>query len=159
MLAALIAIAGCGSDEPSEPEPPQVDASAYAELIGWSLPAAPEDGEDPEVVFVTSLNDEVLSLETQVSVIDSLAEAFDVRFVDQYEEILDTGDATAPPNDDGTLVGVGTITREAPHTVRVEVYHDANTVEAFLVTLTNVDDEWEVEGAEAVEREVLVGPE
>ncbi len=111
------------------------------------------------MVYVAGVGDTALSLEDQVAVIEGLAATHDVRFVDNFAAAVDPDLPGSPPKDDGVLIGVGTITADSPHTVRVEVYIDADRIEAQLVTISNHAGEWVIDVVEPVEPEVLVGDE
>ncbi len=164
MVAALLG-ACSGDDDGGDPQ--AVGAATYAAVISEFLPpsdAEPDDDDRP-VVYVAPLNDP-LSLEDQVAVIDAVAETFDLRFVDDLSaafEIEEDGDGDA--RDDAVVLAIGRIPAESPHTVRVEVYPDADRITAELVTVvvagTDADGAvvWRVDHVEQVEPEGLVGDE
>jgi hypothetical protein len=135
-----------------------VGAATYAAVIArFVTPAA--NTEPPRVAFVTAVGDEPLSLDDQVAVIDALAATHDVRFVDEPGAAFDPDLPDAPPKDDGVLIGVGKISGESPHTVRVEVYTSNDRIDAQLVTLSWNSDSWQIDSVEPVEPEVLIGDE
>jgi hypothetical protein len=157
VAAALVLIGACDGAVAVDDEQ-AVDAGTYAAVIDRFVPAAPAS-ESLRVAFVTAVGDEPLPLDDQVAVIDALADTHDVRFVDQPADAFDPDVADAPPRDDGVLIGVGKISGESPHTVRVEVYSAADQVVAQLVTLSWHDEAWRIDSVEPVEPEVLVADE
>ena len=117
---------------------------------------------DPEilpVVYVAGLGATEMSLEDQMNVIDGFDATHKVRFVDDFAAAVDQDAPGSPPKDAGVLIGIGKITPDPPHTVRVEVYVDADRVEAQLVTVAYSAGAWVIESVEPVEPEVLVGDE
>lgn len=154
LLAALLWSApACGDDEPDAVPP---GAEAYAMVIRRFLPPALDDDSLP-VVYVTPVNGEALALELQVAVIEALADVGDVRFVDDAGAAVDEDSSDQPPRDEGTLVGLGRFSAEAPYTVRVELYRGLDRVDGRLLTVRNTDGNWIVIGSETVTPEVLVG--
>lgn len=156
-VLALTGFAGCGSGSPRTPAD-TIDAVTYTAVIGRFVPA-PLDPEVPGIVYVTGSGATEMSLEEQVSVIDSFANTHEVRFVDDFAAAVDTDAPGAPPRDAGVLIGVGRISVEVPHTVRVEVYVSADRIEAQLVTVSYRQGAWVIDSVEPVEPEVLVGDE
>lgn len=151
---ALVAAACDRGDE--EPPGVDIDASTYVAAIEGFLPTDP-DPDDRPVVYVVPVADDALALGTQVAVIDALAETHDVRFVDSPEAAVDEGSADEPARDGGMLLGVGVVSVESPHTIRIEVYEDRDEVAAHLVTVAVRGGLWQAVGDEPVEPEVLVG--
>jgi hypothetical protein len=151
---SAVAICACGGDD--DPQPVAVDASTYVAAIDEFLPPSADPEERP-VVFIVPVADESLALETQVAVIDALAETHDVRFVDDPAAAVDDGIEGEPTRDGGTLLGVGVVTAVEPHTIRVEVYRERGEVEAHLVTVAVRGERWVAIDDVAVEPEVLVG--
>lgn len=155
-LAGVLAFAvgACGGDD--DPRPVAVDASTYVAAIDEYLPPS-ADPEDRPVVFIVPVADESLALETQVAVIDALAETHDVRFVDDPAAAVDAGVEGEPAREGGTLLGVGVVTETEPHTIRVEVYREREEVDAHLVTVAVRGERWVAIDDVPVEPEVLVG--
>jgi hypothetical protein len=146
--------AACGAE--NTPAGPAIDAAAYSAVIAQFLPAPSTDPDLRRVVYVAGVSDETLSLDDQVAVIDGFSATHDVRFVDDFAAAVDQDLPGAPPKDDGVLLGLGKITGDPPHTVRVEIYVDADAIDAELVTISNRSDTWVVDSIEPVEPEVLV---
>lgn len=153
-MAGLVACGPADSLDTGE----GVDAATYVAVIGRFLPA-PTNPEQLRVAYVAGVADAVLSLEDQVAVIEAFAATHDVRFIDDFAAGVDPGLPGSPPRDDGVLIGVGKITGDSPHTVRVEVYIDADRIEAQLVTVSYREGAWVIDSVEPVEPEVLVGDE
>lgn len=148
----------CG--EPSEAEEPVVGADAYVAAIDEFLPPPPADETEPlPVVFITPVGPESLALDDQVAMIDLLAATHDLRFVDDPAAAVIEREGDAPPRDDGLLLGLGTLPHQAPFTVRVEVYNDADTIDAYLVTVVHRAETWRAVSTEAVDPEGLGGDE
>lgn len=154
----LLVGSACTGDDESVDSVPEIGADTYVAAIERFLPPS-TDPELPPVVYVVPVAGEALPLDTQIAVIDTLAETHDVRFVDDYDAAVDGNAEDDPPRDHGTLIGLGTVTEEAPHTVRVEVYRERDQVEGHLLTLEPEGDRWVVVLAETVAPEVLVGGE
>lgn len=159
----------CAEVEPSTRGETPVPVAAYIAVVNEHLPPLPppagddEPPPEPPVVFIAAIGDSSLSLADQVAVIDSVAETHDVRFVDTPGAAIDGDLPDAPARDGGVLIGLGVMRAEAPHTVRVEIYRDADDVTGRLVTVDvdegddDVGTVWFVAEAEDVEPEVLVG--
>ncbi len=156
-VLALTGLTACGSTSPPTADD-TIDASTYAVIIGRFLPP-PLDSDVPPIVYVAGSTAIEMSLEDQVTVIDSFAATHEVRFVDDFAAAIDSESPGSPPKDAGVLIGVGKISPESPHTVRVEVYVDADRIEAQLVTVAYRRGAWVIENVEPVEPEVLVGEE
>jgi hypothetical protein len=159
-VGVALAAAGCGSDDARDETVP-IGADAYEVLLAEFLPPAPADEElDRPVVYVAPLG-APLSLDLQVAIIEAVAPTHDLRFVDDVAAAVvdDDGDGDATPRDDGLLLGMGTIPENAPHTVRVEVYHGVDQVLAYRLTLIEQDATWRVETSEPVDPEGLVSDE
>jgi hypothetical protein len=154
-IALALAAGACGGGG-EEPPRADIDASTYVAAIEGFLPTDPDPDNRP-VVYVVPVADEALALGTQVAVIDALAETYDVRFVDSPGAAVDEGSADEPARDGGMLLGVGVVSVEPPHTIRIEVYEDRDEVAAHLVTVALRGGLWEAVGDEPVEPEVLVG--
>jgi hypothetical protein len=141
---------------PDDVEPVEFGADVYVLVISRFLPEPVEPDVRP-VVYVTPVSGDPLDLDTQVAVIDALADTHDVRFVDEPAAAVDDGDTADAPRDEGTLIGVGRISALPPHRVRVERYEDRDRVSANLLTLGPTADGWTVVTSEQVTPEVLGG--
>lgn len=153
MLATAVVACG-GGDEGDDPV--AITAAAYSAVIDEFLPPDGFDDELP-VVYVARLGEEAFPLEDQVAMLERVQDTHDLRFVDDIAAALDDQDLDESPRDDGLLIGVGTISARPPHVVRVEVYEDADRVDASKVTLSLRNDEWRVDTSEPVDAEGLVG--
>lgn len=168
ILGVILAVVGVSACDPAQKPIAENSGdipSAYAAVLHDVLPTIPATTEpetsEPEttdedhgaVVFVREFADEPLSLDEQVVVIDSFAPDREVRFIDKVDAAFD-GDHTV---DSGHVVGLGQLTREPPHTLRVEVIDPDLDLSALVVTLDWQDDEWRIVAREEVEPEVLHG--
>jgi hypothetical protein len=145
-----------GVSPPTQPPPIEIGADAYVTVITRFLPPS-LNPESLPVVYVVPVSGDALSLETQVAVIETLAQGYDIRFVDQPTAALDGASDGEPPRDAGTLIGLGRIAPDPPHQVRVELYRGRDRVNGHLLTLRNEGGVWVVADAETVTPEVLVG--
>lgn len=157
LFVAVALVAGCGSSSPPAVAD-QVDATTYTAVISRFVPPS-IDPDDVRVVYLAGVGPTEMSLEDQIAVIDGFADTHEIRFVDDLAAAVDSDLPGSPPRDDGLLIGVGKITSESPYTVRVEVYKDADRIEAQLVTVVRRGGDWVVESVEPVEPEVLVADE
>lgn len=153
----MAACGGGGTPGPTDPAPVDVPAEAYATVVERYL--SPPDVEDERtVVYVVPVSGDALSLDTQVAVVNELAELYDVRFVDDVDAAVDDDSTDVPPRDEGMLIGLGRISADPPHTVRVELYRERDRVTGHLLTLDHdAGDHWVVVGDESVAPEVLIG--
>lgn len=166
-LGGLVAgVAGC--DRAASEEPPPADDSAepgadtYATAIARvvDIPDEPP-ASTPEplpVVYVVPIAAS-LSIEDQASVIDTFSASLDIRFVDALAAAVDADLPGRPPRDDAVVLGLGPIEPDPPHRLRVEQYHSAKDVEATLLTLAHVVDQWVVTTTETVPAEALTDAE
>jgi hypothetical protein len=141
-------------------EPGAVTADAYVAALSEFLPDAAVANEDPPIVYVVPIGDGALDLDTQVAVIDALAERWDVHFVDDAQAAIkadDDDDDDAEPRGETYVLGIGTIKAVPPHTVRIEQYTDASRSQAHRVTLVEHNGTWRIDSVAMVEPEVLVG--
>lgn len=158
VLSALVAMACSGDPDPAVPtttSAPEPNAEAYGAALGVILEDTEPPDTDRTVVYVVPL-DEGVDIDTQASVIDRFAEAYDVRFVDDLGAAVVGDDDRRPPRDDGIVVGLGTITLQPPHRVRLEQYVAVDDVRATRVTLELAASGWTVSRTEPVAAEVLV---
>ena len=156
LFVAAMGLVACGGGGDDVTSPP-IGPDAYVLVLDEFLPEPPTDPDaERPVVYVAHLGDEIFSLDDQVAMIDAVAETHDLRFVDDADAAVDDREDSAPPRDDGLLLGIGTITATPPHLVRVEVYNEADAVEAHLLTLTERAGTWRVETSEPVDPEGLV---
>lgn len=159
-LAPLLVWLASSCGEPAAVGRPVVGADAYVAAIAEFLPPAPVDEAEPlPVVFVTPVGPESLALDDQVAMIELLADTHDLRFVDEPGAAVIDGEGDAPPRDDGLLLGLGTLPQEPPFTVRVEVYADADKIDAYLVTVAEQAGTWRAVSTERVDPEGLGGEE
>jgi hypothetical protein len=152
--ALTLALLACTA----RPEPGDITAEAYVAALSEFLPEPAGADEDPPIVYVVPIGDRALDLDTQVAVIDALAEQWDVHFVDDAQAAInaDGDDDDGAPSRESNVLGIGTIKAMPPHTVRIEQYTDAAFSQAHRVTLVERNGTWRVDSVAAVEPEVLV---
>jgi hypothetical protein len=156
LFGLLVATACGGGDADADGDRVGKMGEAYVAVLTSVLPATTTAEEDPlPVLYVWEFTEAPMSLDDQVVVIDHFDDTHDVRFVDHFDAAVDVDLPTTPPRDEGLLVGLGAIPADAPHTVRVEFYEDADTISAVLVTLVSVQDAWTVTDEEPVAPEAF----
>jgi hypothetical protein len=157
LALGLLAATGCGSGS-ADADADHVDrlGEAYVAVLSSVLPdvVTTEDDSLP-VLYLWEFAEVPMSLDDQVVVIDQFDDTHDVRFVDQFDAAVDADQPTIPPRDEGLLVGLGPIPVDSPHSVRVELYENADEVTALLVTLVTTDDNWTVTEEEPVTPEAF----
>ncbi len=156
-MLAISALPACGSTQ-TPAVTNQVDNNTYVAVISRFVPPS-IDADSLRVVYLAGTGMNAMSLEDQILVIDRFASTHDVRFVDELSAAVDSEAPGSPPRDEGVLIEIGAISNESPHIVRVEVYTDADRIDAQLVTLAFRQGDWEIELVEPVEPEVLVEDE
>ena len=161
VIAALLA-AGCGDDEPSAGEDPTerlvgiYSATVTAVVAQSDVPS--DDGEDDDggdegkdedttrTVFLQAHEDNEISAEVQVGVVNELDDWANVRFIDDLEEAVDESVDGAPVRDHGVLIGLGPATEGAvTSTLVADQYVSATQTMVFDVSLRRRSGEWTVE--------------
>ncbi len=136
--AAAITVSSCGDDSGGK-DTSSRESDVYAAIVG-DVAAAETAGESTPVVYVAPLgNEKPIPLSVQVAVVDSVADAAVVRFVDKADQAINQSDDSRPVLDDAVLVRLGEVP-ESGVTVNVpgELYRtkaDASPV-VFLVNET-----------------------
>jgi hypothetical protein len=81
----------------------------YAAIV-TSVAGAEAADESTPIVYVAPLgNDKPIPLNVQVAVVDSVADAAVLRFVDKAEQAINQDDDTEPVIDDAVLVRLGEV--------------------------------------------------
>ncbi len=158
VATVALAVTGCGRSPQGSDGGPPLGGGAYVAALRPFLPPPPAPvprDQKRDVVFVVPLDGDALPLEVQIEVVGAFADGYDVRFVDDIDAAIDEQDAHRPPQEGGLLVGVGPVTADPPHTVRIELYWNDDLVEGHQLTLARSDDGWEVTGDEPVTAEAL----
>jgi hypothetical protein len=158
-LAVLVVggLAAC-ADTTDGDDLPTVGAIYGAVFRQLDLPGG-EDGE-AAIVYVVERNEQPLSLDQQVEVIQELEDDFDVRFVDEIEAAAEVGeDGSIGPPLDGSLVAVGPAKAAEDDDdlviVRAEIMSSADVTDAWQFSLRGVDEVQVVDSTET-EPELLV---
>jgi hypothetical protein len=162
LVAGLSLATGCDRATSEEPPPadnsPEPGADTYIAAIASVIEgpdAPPAEAPDPlPVVYVVPI-DGAMGIDVQASVIDSFSATHDVRFVDELGAAVDAGAPGQPPRDDAIVLSVGTVDPTPPHLLRIEQYHSDIDIDATLLTLAFLVDQWVVLTAEPVPAEAL----
>jgi hypothetical protein len=168
-LAVFLTVGGLalavGCDRATSEEPPPADSSpepgadAYAAAIAEVVEVPeepPVEAPDPLPILYVVPIDGSLGIDAQASVIDALAVWYDVRFVDELAAAVVADAPGRPPRDEAIVLGVGPIDPNPPHLLRIERYHTVIDIDATLLTLAYVVDNWVVIAAEPVPAEALI---
>lgn len=157
--AAVLVTSGlsaCSASRTEADDKIEAVGAAYVAVLDRVLPELePVDDDSLPVLFLWEFSEVPMSLDDQVVVIDEFDDDFNVQFVDQFDAAVDPDLPAIPPRADGLLIGLGPITVDAPHTIRVEFYENADLTSAILVTLMVTDGTWTVTDEEAVEPEAF----
>jgi hypothetical protein len=146
--AAVMAVSACSTSPDSSDER---TAGVYAAVIRAVAEEGPADfraleGHDDRVVYAGPLGDEVeIPLEVQVAVVEALRENdyATVRFVDDWEEAVDTDDTTEPVLEEGVLVLLGEVPEDGtPLAVDVQLYVNSFYEVGFAAEVTDDADVW-----------------
>lgn len=160
-MGTLLLVSACG--ESANPDSAERSATIYGAVIedlADDVVGSGTENEDLPIVFVEALNPDGIELEVQVEVIASLAEIYDVRFIDDIDEAVDVDLDHRPVREGSALVGLGAIVVDGTADVRGEVYSQTDQVLAFRYSLRPVGDgTWAIAGTpESVEPEGFVSP-
>lgn len=143
VTAALLA--GCGDASGQE----QTAAEIYAAAIRWLV----DDGRDSEPVegervFVESVDEAGIPLAVQADVVNLLEDELSVRFIDAWEEAIDTAEPGDPVRDAGVLIGLGAVDVEERSPVRIYVdrYRHLLDVAAYDMLIERRAGRWRVTG-------------
>ena len=152
LVAMALAVGACDSeDSPTT----QRDAEVYGAVIRTLAPEDPGelDAEVDELdttVYVGPLDDDDdISLEVQVEVVDDLEDFATVTFVDSQDEAIDDAEEGEPVLDDGVLLLLGAVPTDRAPTVDAERYVDVNDAARYRVTLKQENEEWTVRNVQA----------
>ena len=124
-------------------------SAVYGAAIRWLIDDAVNEGLEPleGTIYVKPLGDGI-SLKVQVGVVEALGERVPIRFIDDMEEAVDTGNPGDPVRGGGLLLGVGDIAPAERDQVGlyVERYRDLHRTVAYELALAAVDARWRVVG-------------
>lgn len=136
---------------------PSASAIVTAVFRELDLPAPIDD--DVSIVYVVEFDDEPLSVDDQVAVIQELADEYDLRFVDEIEAVAGIAeDGSYTPPLDGPLVAIGQLNDDRDVVVvRAEVMSSTADADAWQISLRGTDDV-RVVAIEETEPELLVAP-
>lgn len=153
LLLATVAIAtillvGC-NDEPSPDDPNQRLIDIYSvvipEVATFDHPDLTVDEPVETVVYVAPQENVSINIDVQLGVVRNLEEWADIRFIDEFDEAIATGEPNQPVRDNSVLVGLGPVSEG---TTEVEVvadrYEFADQYTTFNLTLVRRAGEWSV---------------
>ncbi len=102
----MLGVSSCGDDS-SGKDTASRESDVYAAIV-TSVAAAETVDESTPIVYVAPLgNEKPIPLNVQVAVVDSVADAAVLRFVDKADQAINQDDATEPVIDDAVLVRSG----------------------------------------------------
>lgn len=115
--------------------------SVVADRSGGGPDAAP-----PGPVFVATRPDEPIGLEVQVEVVVGLEDWATIRFIDELDEAVDSGDPAETVREDGILLSLGGLPEDldSPVVVDVHVHTGPDTFDAYRVEVRERGDAWTV---------------
>ncbi len=161
-LTAIFALAGvlfgCGSNAEADntARNAEIYRSVIADVVDKSGAGLDHSTERP-VLFIEAFEADGMTLEVQVKLVTSFIEQYDVRFIDDRDEALETDLADLPVRANSVLVGLGPIVLDGTADVRSELYLSTDTVSAYRYTLAGRDASWSITGApEEIEPEGFV---
>ncbi len=148
-MAALLAViaggigAACdGNDSDTGSRQVAVLVVAIRDVVG--LPIAAVDEALP-VVYVVGFGEHDVPATVQSDVAAELHDEVDVRFADDRDEAIETGEADQPVPDSGVLLVVGDIPdRGSPIDVPIEVYRSQRDGSVMMFTLSEGPSSWVV---------------
>lgn len=145
-VAAILAVAGCASDDGDDPD--LRTAGAFRAAFGWVIdtnwPVATSDDAEP-VLYIVSGDATSIPTNVQVAVVEQMRDEATLRFTDSRDDALDTDTPGEPVKEDGLLVTVGPVADEgSPIDMEVKVYRDETTHASFLLELAGSGDSWRV---------------
>jgi hypothetical protein len=162
-IAALLvtALYACsGDDGDDEVNSPTIDAVYVAVLRHLDLPTAPDD--EPTTVYVVDLEDEPLSLDDQVAIIQELDGTYDIQFFDTLDAVTDLdedGHLVAPADVPLVVIGAPTTDGDSDRLmVRTELITDDGDATAWQLTLDGEEGELRVVASNQIQPELLVDP-
>lgn len=161
-LAAVFAVAGVllGCVNSTDGDDTARNAAVYRSVIADVVDrsgVALDDVDDLPVMFIEAFDADGIALEVQVEVVSSFAEEYEIRFIDDRDEAIDTDLDDLPVSANSLLIGLGPIVLDGTVDVRSELYLSIDAVSAYRYTLAGRDDRWAVVGApEEIEPEGFV---
>ena len=147
--AAALTVSSCGDDS-SGKDTSSRESDVYAAIV-TSVAAAETADESTPIVYVAPLgNEKPIPLNVQVAVVDSVADAAVLRFVDKADQAINQDDDTEPVIDDAVLVRLGAVP-ESGATVNVpgELYRTKADASPVVYVVNETPDGWVVASTEA----------
>jgi hypothetical protein len=151
VVAALTVLAtACGSSAAKAKDSSTADV--YTAVLRHLAPPGEPNGDKPVLYVAPFENQKAIALETQVDVIDSLAELVAVRFVDELSEAVESDSPGSPAKGAevvllGPVVTTGSITE-----VQAQRYASETDQVRYRFRVTSTaDGGWQATQVEAVE--------
>jgi len=147
--ATTLTVSSCGDDS-SGKNTSSRESDVYAAIVTDVAGAEAADESTP-IVYVAPLgNEKPISLSVQVAVVDSVADAAVLRFVDKAEQAINQDDDTEPVIDDAVLVRLGEVP-ESGATVNVpgELYRTKADAEPVVYVVSETANGWVVTSTKA----------
>jgi hypothetical protein len=158
ILTAALVLIGCGDS----PEVDNVarDAAIYRSVIADVVDRSGVDLDDSEnlpVLFIEAFDADGIAIEVQVEIVNRFIEQYEIRFIDDHDEAIETDLVDLPVQANSLLIGLGPIVPGGTVDVRSELYLSADAISAFRYTLAGGDDRWVTVGdPEEIEPEGFV---
>ena len=148
LVGAVGAVAGCSSEEGRSESDRQV--AVYGLVLEWilereTLPAPGAAPDDTPAVFLDHLG-QPIGLDVQVGLVGRFEDRYELRFVDAISEAVEEEQPGAPVRHGGLLVGLGAVPHDSPFQVRVEVYRDARSLDAYRFEVARWGGDWVLRG-------------
>ena len=161
VFAAAWFLAACS--DPDSTAPPEQNAAeifrpVIADLVDRS-PLPDLEADTLLVVFVETIGP-AITLETQVALVESFGDLYEVRFIDTRSEAVGVELDDEPVRAESVLIGIGLIRSDDTAEVRGETYRSISDVSGYHYTLNRHPElGWAIAGEpESVEPEWLVVP-
>ena len=140
----MFGVSSCGDDS-SGNDTATRESDVYTAIV-TSVAAAEAVDESTPVVYVAPLgNEKPIPLKVQVAVVDSVADAAVLRFVDKADQAINQDDGTEPVIDNAVLVRLGEVP-ESGVTVNVPglLYHTKADAAPVVYVVNETPDGWVV---------------
>ena len=150
LVALLVVVAGsCTDDADGSADPNQRLIDIYAATIQTvTVHERPDFSGHDEldvVVYVAPREGVEIALDVQLGVVLALEEWATIRFIDEFEEAIVSGEPDQPVRDGGVLIGLGDVPDgTASVDLIADRYERADQLIAYDLTLQRRGGEWSV---------------
>ena len=147
--ATTLTVSSCGDDS-SGKDTSSRESDVYAAIV-TSVAAAETADESTPIVYVAPLgNEKPIPLNVQVAVVDSVADAAVLRFVDKADQAINQDDDTEPVIDDAVLVRLGAVPESgASVNVPGQLYRTKADAEPVVYVVNETANGWVVASTKA----------